>query len=162
MAAYLQILKQQSASYDSSVGERMNLTVCPPCGTGLIPGMTEYFKGFFSGDHTLPIRPEPVWQKMAQYPLNGTTTCGHLAGKPKSNYEQTMTEVKKQQQKTAVYQIANKQIKVCSLARKYSVTCLTLCLCLYLCACPLPSLCLLTRQCLLCLYLHAWLCILFI
>ena len=24
-------------------------------------------------DHTLPTRPEPAWQKMAQSPLNGTT-----------------------------------------------------------------------------------------
>jgi len=24
-------------------------------------------------EHTLPTRPEPAWQKMAQSPLNGTT-----------------------------------------------------------------------------------------
>jgi len=36
------------------------------------PAMEEYFKEFFSLiDHILPIRPEPVWQKMARSPLNG-------------------------------------------------------------------------------------------
>jgi len=35
--------------------------------------MAEYFKGFFIlADHILSTRPEPVWQKMAQSPLNGT------------------------------------------------------------------------------------------
>jgi len=37
------------------------------------PATAEYFKGFFSADRTLPIRPEPSWQKMAQSPLNDTT-----------------------------------------------------------------------------------------
>jgi len=27
-------------------------------------------RDFFLADHTLPTRPEPVWQKMAQSPLN--------------------------------------------------------------------------------------------
>jgi len=35
------------------------------------PTTAEHFKGFFSlADHTLPTRPEPAWQKMAQSPLN--------------------------------------------------------------------------------------------
>jgi len=37
------------------------------------PAMAEYFKGFSLADHTLPARPEPAWQKMAQSSLNGTT-----------------------------------------------------------------------------------------
>jgi len=35
------------------------------------PGTAEYFKGFFPG--TLPTRPEPEWQKMAQSRLHDTT-----------------------------------------------------------------------------------------
>jgi len=35
--------------------------------------MAEYFKGFSLADHTLPTRPEPAWQTMAQSPLNDTT-----------------------------------------------------------------------------------------
>ena len=30
-------------------------------------------RNFFLADHTLPTRPEPAWQKMAQSPLNDTT-----------------------------------------------------------------------------------------
>jgi len=37
------------------------------------PAMVEYFKAFSLADHTLPTRPEPAWQKMAQFPLNGAT-----------------------------------------------------------------------------------------
>jgi len=37
------------------------------------PATAEYFKGFSLADHTLPTRPEPAWQKMAQFPLNDTT-----------------------------------------------------------------------------------------
>jgi len=37
------------------------------------PATAEYFKGFFPADRTLPTRPEPGWQKMAQSPLNDTT-----------------------------------------------------------------------------------------
>jgi len=48
----------------------MNLPLCPPRGPDLIPSMAEYFEGFFLADHTLPIRPEPAWQKMAQPPFN--------------------------------------------------------------------------------------------
>jgi len=48
----------------------MNLTVCPPCSPGSIPSHGRIFQGIF---HTLPTRPEPAWQKMAQSPLNGTT-----------------------------------------------------------------------------------------
>ena len=32
------------------------------------PATTEYFKGFSLADHTLPTRPEPAWQEMAQSP----------------------------------------------------------------------------------------------
>jgi len=32
-----------------------------------------FFMGLFPGNHTLSIRPEPAWQKMAQSPLNDTT-----------------------------------------------------------------------------------------
>jgi len=39
-----------------------------------MPSHGEVFQGiFFLADHTLPTRLEPVWQKMAQSPLNGTT-----------------------------------------------------------------------------------------
>ena len=37
------------------------------------PATAEYFKGFFPADRTLPTRPEPAWQKMAQSPLKYTT-----------------------------------------------------------------------------------------
>jgi len=37
------------------------------------PAMAEYFEGFSLADRTLPTRPEPAWQKMAQSPLNDTT-----------------------------------------------------------------------------------------
>jgi len=30
-------------------------------------------RDFFLADHILPTHPEPGWQKMAQFPLNGTT-----------------------------------------------------------------------------------------
>ena len=36
------------------------------------PAMAEYFKECSLADHTPPTRPEPVWQKMAQAPLNDT------------------------------------------------------------------------------------------
>jgi len=36
------------------------------------PATAEYFKEFFLADRTLPTRPEPAWQKMAQSPLNDT------------------------------------------------------------------------------------------
>jgi len=53
----------------------MNLTVCPLCGMNRVqfPAVAEYFKGVSLTDHTLPIRPEPAWQNMAQSPLSGTT-----------------------------------------------------------------------------------------
>jgi len=35
--------------------------------------MAEDFKGFFLADHTMPTCSDPVWQKMAQSPLNDTT-----------------------------------------------------------------------------------------
>ena len=54
--------------YNQSRG-RMNLTVLPVARVQF-PAMAEYFKGVF---HTLPTRPEPAWQKMAQSPLNDTT-----------------------------------------------------------------------------------------
>jgi len=37
------------------------------------PVTAEYFKDFSLADRTLPTRPEPAWQKMAQSPLNDTT-----------------------------------------------------------------------------------------
>jgi len=37
------------------------------------PATAEYFKGFSLTDRTLPTRPEPAWQKMAQSPLKDTT-----------------------------------------------------------------------------------------
>jgi len=43
----------------------MELTVDPLYGPGSIPGRDGVFQG--------PTHPEPVWQAMAQSPLNGTT-----------------------------------------------------------------------------------------
>jgi len=37
------------------------------------PVMVEFLRNFSLADHTLPTRPEPVGQKMAQSPFNGTT-----------------------------------------------------------------------------------------
>jgi len=37
------------------------------------PATAEYFKRFFPADRTLPTRPEPARQKMAQSPLKDTT-----------------------------------------------------------------------------------------
>jgi len=50
----------------------MNLTVFSVV-TVQSSATAEYFKSFFLAGHTLPNRPESVWQKMTQYPLNGTT-----------------------------------------------------------------------------------------
>jgi len=53
------------------MGERMNLTVCPPCGPGFNSQPWQSISRDFSlTDHTLPTRPEPAWQKMVQSPLN--------------------------------------------------------------------------------------------
>jgi len=50
---------------------------------------------FSLADHTLPTRPEPAWQKMAQSPPQWHhTTCRHRGGRPKSNHGQTMAEAK--------------------------------------------------------------------
>jgi len=54
------------AQWDSSLS---NL----PRGPGSISSHDGQFKEVSLADHTLPIRPEPAWQKMAQSPLNGTT-----------------------------------------------------------------------------------------
>ena len=58
----------------TQMGEQVNLTYCPVCGTGSIPSHDGIFQRIFSRAYrTLPTRPEPVWQKMAQSPLNDTT-----------------------------------------------------------------------------------------
>jgi len=57
------------------------------------PTTAEYFKGFSLADRTLPTRPEPAWQKMAQSPLNNTTQPVH-SRRPKSNHCQTMADKK--------------------------------------------------------------------
>jgi len=52
----------------------MNLTGFPPIGPGSIPSRGGIFQGTFSlTDHTLPTRPEPARQKVAQSPLNDAT-----------------------------------------------------------------------------------------
>jgi len=44
-----------------------------PCGPGSIPSHGGAFQGIKSPtDRTLPTRPEPAWQKMAQSSLNDT------------------------------------------------------------------------------------------
>jgi len=59
------------------------------------PAAAEYFKKFSLADHTLPTRPEPAWQKMAQSPVSGTThNSGTWKSKANSNHEQTMIEIK--------------------------------------------------------------------
>jgi len=51
---------------------------------------------FSLADHTLPTRLEPVLQKMAQSPLNGTTQpVENRGGRPQSNHGQTMAEIKR-------------------------------------------------------------------
>jgi len=59
--------------------------------------MGEYFKGFSLADHTPPTRSEPAWQKMAQFPLNGTTLPVEIQeeGRSPTMNEQTKAEVKK-------------------------------------------------------------------
>ena len=52
----------------------MNLTVCHPCGPGLIPGRGGVFQRICPWlIALLSTHPEPAWRKMAQSPLNGTT-----------------------------------------------------------------------------------------
>ena len=48
----------------------MNLTICPLCGPGSTPTQPWWSvsRDFSPAAHTLPARPEPVWQKMAQSP----------------------------------------------------------------------------------------------
>ena len=42
-------------------------------------------KRFSPADHTPPARPEPIWQKMAQFTLNVTAkTCGHWRERPRA------------------------------------------------------------------------------
>jgi len=70
----LTICPFRGPGHDSSVGERMNLTVCPLHGPGSISSHGGVFQGIFpSADQSLPTRPEPAWQKMAQSPLKDTT-----------------------------------------------------------------------------------------
>ena len=61
--------------HDSSVEEQIHLRYCL---SSLLPGFNSRLwqsisRDFSLADHTLPTRPEPAWQKMAQSPLNGTT-----------------------------------------------------------------------------------------
>ena len=70
------------------------------------PDMAEYSKGYFPGwslsatlaDHTLPTRPKPAWQNMAEHGSISSqwhhTTCGHRGGRPTSNHGHTMAEFK--------------------------------------------------------------------
>jgi len=61
-------------SHDSSLEEWMNLAVCPLRGPGLkSQSWRSISMEFPLVDHTLLTRPEPAWQKMAQYPLHDTT-----------------------------------------------------------------------------------------
>ena len=60
------------------------------------PATVGYSRDFSLADRILPTRPEPVWQKIAQSPLNDTTTphrhrttYGHWGGRLKSNHGQT-------------------------------------------------------------------------
>jgi len=53
-------------------------------------------RDFSLADRTLPIRPEPAWQKIAQSPLKDHhTTCGQRGGRPKFNHGQTMADKKR-------------------------------------------------------------------
>jgi len=71
----------------------MYLTVCPPCGPGSISGRGGIFRGIsLLAGCTLPTRPEPAWQKMAQSPLNDTMQPVDTAEEERSP---TMAEVKK-------------------------------------------------------------------
>jgi len=43
-----------------------NVSHCPLHGSGSIPGHGRVFQGISLADHTLPTRPQPALQKMAQ------------------------------------------------------------------------------------------------
>jgi len=61
------------------------------------PATAEYFKGFlFLIDHTLPTRPEPAWQRMAQSPLNDTAqpVDSEEEGQSPTTDRQTMADEK--------------------------------------------------------------------
>jgi len=80
---------------DSSVGEWINLSL-----SSLSPGFNSRSWGSISRDfslpdHTLPTRPEPAWQKMAQYPHQWHhKTGGNWGGRPKFNHRQITAEMK--------------------------------------------------------------------
>jgi len=85
---------QCGVSHDSSMGDWMNPTVCPPCGPSSIPSRGWVFQGIFPWLLTLcqPIlsqRPgsiSPQWHH---------ATCGQRGGRPQFYYGQTMAEEKK-------------------------------------------------------------------
>jgi len=51
----------------------MYITVCPLRGLASIPGHCRVFQVILFTAHTLPTRPEPARQKMAQSPFNCIT-----------------------------------------------------------------------------------------
>ena len=57
---YLTVCPLRGSGHDSSVGEWMNHTVCPPVAWVQFPAMAKNFKGVSLADHTLPTPPEPA------------------------------------------------------------------------------------------------------
>jgi len=64
----------------------MYLTACPLCGLGSIPDHGGVFQGIFSW--------LIVTENSSIFPQWHHTTCGQRGGRPKSNHEQMMAEVK--------------------------------------------------------------------
>ena len=75
---YLTVCPLRGPGHDSSVGEWTYLTFCALRGQGSIPNHDRVFRGTFLANHTLQICTESwgswAWQKMAQSPLNDTTS----------------------------------------------------------------------------------------
>jgi len=84
-------------SHDSSSGRRMTGS---HCWSPSLPWFNFWLwqcisSNFFLTGHTLPTRPEPVWQKMVwALPQWHHTTCGYQGERVRSNHGETMAEKK--------------------------------------------------------------------
>jgi len=80
---------------DSSVGERINLTVCLPCSPGSQPWGV--FQGIFSWLITLcqPVLSQRIRKWLNPSPQWHHKTCGNRGGRPKSNHRQTAAAERK-------------------------------------------------------------------
>jgi len=93
---YHAVCPLQRLGHNSSVEERMQLTVCPLHSSGSSPGCGRVFQRIFFWLITLC---KPVLRQHGRKWLNTPewhrATCGHRAGRPESNYDQTMAEQKR-------------------------------------------------------------------